>query len=224
MTDIEIEEEKVLIATRKAPGDNWVLEIDKTTVIEGLVMALTMYMRKTKFKGHYRLEPLEGKLYIIQTHEVEIPEEAKEKVDTSIFAYGSLVDDFYVLTSTTIIGELKEQDVDKQKALNITSIIEKSLKEWEVQGIQNIITKNEEFKTPNDAQGIKTFGTAEFPTSLKGEYFEGEYMYLSFTTEQVIQQIILVWRTDDPYADDIVKRIVDSVELNENVKREEESE
>jgi hypothetical protein len=75
MTDIEIEEEKVLIATRKAPGDNWVLEIDKTTVIEGLVMALTMYMRKTKFKGHYRLEPLEGKLYIIQTHEVEIPEE-----------------------------------------------------------------------------------------------------------------------------------------------------
>ena len=62
MTDIEIEEEKVLIATRKAPGDNWVLEIDKTTVIEGLVMALTMYMRKTKFKGHYRLEPLEGKL------------------------------------------------------------------------------------------------------------------------------------------------------------------
>ena len=68
-----------------------------------------------------------------------------------------------------------------KKALNITSIIEKSLKEWEVQGIQNIITKNEEFKTPNDAQGIKTFGTAEFPTSLKGEYFEGEYMYLSFT-------------------------------------------
>ena len=52
MADIEIEEEKVLIATRKAPGDNWVLEIDKTTVIEGLVMALTMYMRKTKFKGH----------------------------------------------------------------------------------------------------------------------------------------------------------------------------
>ena len=34
-----------------------------------------MYMRKTKFKGHYRLEPLEGKLYIIKKHEVEIPEE-----------------------------------------------------------------------------------------------------------------------------------------------------
>ena len=194
---------------------------------------------KDKILGHSSIELLEGNWVksaygfppifietpeVLERQKVEIPEEAKEKVDTSIFAYGSLVDDFYVLTSTTIIGELKEQDVDKQKALNITSIIEKSLKEWEVQGIQNIITKNEEFKTPNDAQGIKTFGTAEFPTSFEGEYFEGEYMYLSFTTEQVIQQIILVWRTDDPYADDIVKRIVDSVELNENVKREEESE
>jgi len=81
MADIEIEEEKVLIATRKAPGDNWVLEIDKTTVIEGLVMALTMYMRKTKFKGHYRLEPLDGKLYSIESHQIEIPEEEPMNFD-----------------------------------------------------------------------------------------------------------------------------------------------
>ena len=81
MAEIEIEEEKKLIATRKAPGDNWILEIDKTTVIEGLVMALTQYMRKTKFKGHYRLEPLEGKLFIIQTQEIEIPEEEPMKFD-----------------------------------------------------------------------------------------------------------------------------------------------
>ena len=44
-------------------------------------MALTMYMRKTKFKGHYRLEPLEGKLYAIKAHEVEIPEEEPMKFD-----------------------------------------------------------------------------------------------------------------------------------------------
>jgi hypothetical protein len=71
---IEIEEENVLIATRKAPGDNWILEIDRGTIVEGLVMALTTYMRKTKFKGHYRLEPLKGKLYAIRTEEVEIEE------------------------------------------------------------------------------------------------------------------------------------------------------
>jgi hypothetical protein len=81
MADIVIEEEEELIAKRKAPGDNWVLEIDQTNVIEGLVMALTMYMRKTKFKGHYRLEPLDGKLYAIESHEVQVEEEEPMKFD-----------------------------------------------------------------------------------------------------------------------------------------------
>ena len=81
MAEVKIEEEKQLIATRKAPGDNWVLEIDKTTVIEGLVMTLTMYMRKTKFKGSYQLDPLDGKLYAIEAIEIEIPEEEPMKFD-----------------------------------------------------------------------------------------------------------------------------------------------
>ena len=81
MAEIIIEEEKQLIATRKAPGDNWILEIDKTTVIEGLVMALTMYMRKTKFKGSYQLDPLDGKLYTIEAVEIEVPEEEPMKFD-----------------------------------------------------------------------------------------------------------------------------------------------
>jgi|TARA_R110000744_G_scaffold112729_1_gene211432 hypothetical protein len=81
MAEVKIEEEKQLIATRKAPGDNWLLEIDKTTVIEGLVMALTMYMRKTKFKGSYQLDPLDGKLYAIEAIEIEIPEEEPMKFD-----------------------------------------------------------------------------------------------------------------------------------------------
>ena len=81
MSEVEIEEEKKLIATRVPPGDNWELVIDQGTTIEGLVMALTMYMRKTKFKGHYRLEPLNGKLFAITTEEVTIPEPEPEVWD-----------------------------------------------------------------------------------------------------------------------------------------------
>ena len=81
MSDIKIEEEKVLIATRVPPGDNWELVIDQGTTIEGLVMALTMYMRKTKFKGHYRLEPLNGKLFAIVVEEITLPEPEPEKWD-----------------------------------------------------------------------------------------------------------------------------------------------
>ena len=81
MSDVEIVEEKILIATRQPPGDNWELVIDQGTTIEGLVMALTMYMRKTKFKGSYQLDPLDGKLYAIEKQEVEIPEEEPMKFD-----------------------------------------------------------------------------------------------------------------------------------------------
>ena len=81
MAEIQIEEEKELIATRVPPGDNWELVIDQGTTIEGLVMALTMYMRKTKFKGHYRLEPLESKLYAIKTEEIDVKEPVPEKWD-----------------------------------------------------------------------------------------------------------------------------------------------
>ena len=72
----KIEEEYELIAVRVPPGDNWELVIDKETVVEGLVEALTQYLRKTKFKGHYRLEPLNGKLFAINEFEVEeeVPE------------------------------------------------------------------------------------------------------------------------------------------------------
>ena len=77
----EVIEEKELIAERVPPGDNWELVIDRDNVIEGLVQTLTQYMRKTKFKGHYRLEPLNGKLYAIVTKEIDIEEPEPETWD-----------------------------------------------------------------------------------------------------------------------------------------------
>ena len=75
-----IEENLELIAKRVPPGDNWTLvdDIDKN-VIEGLVNALTAYLRKTKFKGDYRLSPLDGELYAIR--EVKSPEPEPEVWD-----------------------------------------------------------------------------------------------------------------------------------------------
>jgi|TARA_R100000231_G_C5196604_1_gene126093 hypothetical protein len=74
-------ESSVLIAERVPPGDKWELVIDKENVIDGLVQALTQYMRKTKFKGNYRLEPLNGKLYAIREEEVDITEPEPERFD-----------------------------------------------------------------------------------------------------------------------------------------------
>ena len=69
----EIVEEKVLIATRRPPGDRWSLVDDTTNrVYESIVDTLEAYMNKTNFMGHYRLEPLNSKLYAISAEEVTI--------------------------------------------------------------------------------------------------------------------------------------------------------
>lgn len=84
----EIIEDNKLIAERVPPGDNWELVIDRDNVIEGLVQTLTQYMRKTKFKGHYRLEPLNGKLYAIVEREVDVEEPEEEIWD--LYGEGNL--------------------------------------------------------------------------------------------------------------------------------------
>ena len=68
------EEEHIEIARRVPPGDKWALNDNPKEVIEGLVETLNEYVRKTRFKGDYKLAPLEGKLYIISMKEVEEPE------------------------------------------------------------------------------------------------------------------------------------------------------
>ena len=81
---------------------------------------------------------------------------------------------------------------------------------------KNIITKNEKFVTPNGAEGIKTFGSLEYPIGNTENFVNGKYASLSFTAEnKVMQQIIITWRQDDVYADQIVERILNSVELKE---------
>ena len=85
MTETKIVEENELIAKRIPPGDNWELVIDKENIVEGLVPTLTQYMRKTKFKGHYRLEPLNGKLFAIKEKEVV---EEKEEVVYDLYGEG----------------------------------------------------------------------------------------------------------------------------------------
>jgi hypothetical protein len=79
--EVIVQEFTELIATRVPPGDNWELTIDQGVIIEGLVPTLTAYLRKTKFKGAYRLDPLAGKLYAIREQELTVTPPEPEKFD-----------------------------------------------------------------------------------------------------------------------------------------------
>ena len=83
----------------------------------------------------------------------------------------------------------------------------------ESQGVENMLVKTEEFVTPNGAEGLKTYGSGGLPTLKEGVKESGNYTILVLNSENVIQQIVLTWREDDTYADKMVKRILNSVEL-----------
>jgi len=79
-TNKKIVEENILIARRVPPSDRWRLIANEPDgkIYGSIVDTLEAYMHKTGFKGHYRLEPLESKLYAISSEEVEIhPEPIK---------------------------------------------------------------------------------------------------------------------------------------------------
>ena len=70
-------EHNELTATRVPPGDRWTLVGDpKKEVFANLTDALEAFFHQTGFNGAYRLDPLDSKLYAIQTSKVEVKKEA----------------------------------------------------------------------------------------------------------------------------------------------------
>ena len=84
--DTQIIENNVLIANRVPPGDKWIL-IGEEEVHPNLTDTLEAYMRKTGFRGNYRLEPLNSCLYAINAEEIKV-EKPKEKIYSIYGEYG----------------------------------------------------------------------------------------------------------------------------------------
>ena len=69
-------EHNELIATRVPPGDRWSLQGDiKKEVFPNLTDALEAFYHQTGFTGAYRLDPLDSKLYAIQTSSIDVEKE-----------------------------------------------------------------------------------------------------------------------------------------------------
>ena len=82
---------------------------------------------------------------------------------------------------------------------------------FEKNGTKNITTRNEQFITPNGQEGVKTFGTGDF--LINDKLTKGEYIILGFSTPNLLQQVILTWKKGDIYADQIIKLVLNSIEL-----------
>ncbi len=72
-------EKNILIAERIPPGDRWKLLID-SKVYDSLTETLNVYYVQATIKPlAFRLEPMNSKLYIVTTEEIEIPKPEPKK-------------------------------------------------------------------------------------------------------------------------------------------------
>ncbi len=143
---------------------------------------------------------------VLIRQDIPLPAEAREDIkEQHNFIYTSSIGLFTVATSSTSFTELAEPDFEKS--------IEQLLKNFEDQGAKNIITKQEEFTTTTGVTGIKTYGSGKFAVPDSKELVRGKYIILSFGGKGFQQQILLSWLDNDSYAEQIVARILRSVEV-----------
>ncbi|MEO8933304.1 MAG: hypothetical protein ABI295_03270 [Xanthomarina sp.] len=142
-----------------------------------------------------------------------LPDDIKLQLKTLAFTFGTLQDNIHINVSTTTFQKY-EQDVEK-KEIDLQKVAAESLNNLEKNGLTDIFVKQEEFLTPNGAQGLKTFGTLNIPKSNTDSYYEGNYVLLQFVSDnkEVLQQVLLIWKTADTYAEKISERVINSIEL-----------
>ena len=98
-------------------------------------------------------------------------------------------------------------------SIDLIEIAENELNALEADGASNILTKTEQFITPNGQEGLKTFGPMNYRFNSAEETISAEFIILGFSTNSLLQQLIIVWDKEDAYADEISNRIISSVEL-----------
>jgi hypothetical protein len=125
--------------------------------------------------------------------------------DMQMFAYGSLIDPFYVVVSTN--------KFKKETEVNFDTVLEGMTKNWETQGASNILFKQENFNTDKGITGVKAFGTMTMLDKVNNESQKMYYEILLFKQDDGLQQIIVSYKDGDEYGKKILERIINSVEL-----------
>ena len=99
-----------------------------------------------------------------------------------------------------------------ENTIDLFRVSENELTLLEKEGASNMFPKNDQFTTPNGQEGMKTHGTANYRFGSK-KTSDAEFIILGFSTQALLQQLIMIWDANDPYAVEISKRILNSVEL-----------
>ena len=126
------------------------------------------------------------------------------------FAYGSVLDRFYVMVST--LKFKAETQIDLAKSMD------GALQSLEVQGAQNMIVKQEDFETNEGVKGLKAYGTFSQIDSENKTTAKMYYEAILFSQEGGLQQILIFHEEGDKYGNEISERVLNAVELKQASK------
>ena len=122
------------------------------------------------------------------------------------FVYGDFLKSLFVQVTT------QQKDTQKEP-VDLAKTVDAVVVQFEQMDGKNITVKDEEYKTLSGAKGIKIYGEFEVENKVTNELLKKEYVMLNFAEADGFQQIIVVNDVGDPYAKEVVSRIVNSVEL-----------
>ena len=149
---------------------------------------------------------------VLERQSIKPTECLKDSIQFASFAYAGNDTPLDIFVTSSKYALQTNQDNNKKKVpIDVLKSAEMILDRFEKEGAKNIISRNEQFITPNGQEGIKTFGTADF--IIDNVLSKGSYVVLGFSTPNLLQQVVLIWNDDDVYADQIIERILNSVEL-----------
>jgi hypothetical protein len=149
---------------------------------------------------------------VLERQSIKPTEGLKDSIQFASFVYAGNDTPLDIFVTSSKYALQTNQDNNKKKVpIDVLKSAEMILDRFEKEGAKNIISRNEQFITPNGQEGIKTFGTADF--IIDNVLSKGSYVVLGFSTPNLLQQVVLIWNDDDVYADQIIERILNSVEL-----------
>jgi hypothetical protein len=140
----------------------------------------------------------------------KIPAQAKAQIkDMQTFMYQEPKVPFTIAVTSTEFTQPADPDFEKTN--------EQLLKHLADNGAKDIVTKKEEFSTMTGIKGLKTYGNGKFKLPGSDVLVKGKYVILSFGGKGFQQQILLTWMDGDTYADQIVERILVSIDVKTDV-------
>lgn len=99
------------------------------------------------------------------------------------------------------------------KPVDFEKHVENVLRSLEKRGARNLIAKNEEAYSKGGVQGLKTFGSYQMQLPDTNKDIRSKYAILLFGGTGFQQQVLMTWLDGDEYAEKIVQRITESIDV-----------